>query len=426
MKGTPFETLVSTHRNVITILDLKINENYSESQKGDTDHLEETKGPYLSKGNKERNVYVEGLPEVQLTEEEEKENGNVGWKPFFDYILVSKGSLFLCLTFPIQIPNISNVILIRVYTIISTMSALFVYLWSLFAALLGLKASKVFFSGFINSVFDASMLFFDSTPIGWILTRASSNLSVLDFNIPSCLAFVYVAVIELLTIIGIMASVTCVRPSGFKICSRYYQASARELTRINGTTKAPIMNYATEKSLGVNLTLFTAVFLLILLPIGYVALGLVGLFSNALALTVTQVFMTRWYSSFCNYIISVERIKQFMRIPPEPPAIVEDKRPPSSWPSKWKIELHDLKWLACNFTDDRYRSNARLVLNGITCIFTEGTKVGIVGRTGNGKTMLVSALFRLVQPDSGKILIDGLDICSIGLKDLRMKLSIIP
>ncbi|THG16730.1 hypothetical protein TEA_020078 [Camellia sinensis var. sinensis] len=250
MKGTPFEKLVSAYRNVITVLDLKINKNYSESQKGDRDHLEETKRPYLSKGNKERNVYVKGLPEVQLTDEEEKENDNVGWKPFFDYILVSKGSLFLCLT------------------------------------------SKVFFSGFINSVFDAPMLFFDSTPIGWILTRASSDLSVLDFNIPS-------------------------------------------------SVFAPVASKYVPR--------------------------LVGLFSNALALTVTQVFMTRWYSSFCNYIISVERIKQFMHIPPEPPAIVEDKRP-------------------------LYRSNARLVLNGITCIFTEGTKVGIVGRTGNGKTVLVSKL----------------------------------
>lgn len=72
--------------------------------------------------------------------------------------------------------------------------------------------------------------------------------------------------------------------------------------------------------------------------------GLVGLsLSYALALTNTQVFLSRWYSSLANYVISAERIKQFMCIPPEPPAIVEDNRPPLSWPTKGRIELLDLK-----------------------------------------------------------------------------------
>ena len=74
----------------------------------------------------------------------------------------------------------------------------------------------------------------------------------------------------------------------------------------------------------------------------------------------------------------------------------------------------------------RYRPNAPLILKGITCAFVESTGGGVVGRTGSGKTTLLSALFRLVEPENGKILIDGLDISTTELKDLRTKLSIIP
>ncbi|XP_075667040.1 ABC transporter C family member 8-like isoform X2 [Castanea sativa] len=488
--GTAFEQLVNAHRDAITGLDPSNNGTKEESLRLDTVQPEVSQGSNLTKENSDGEIAVKGLPGVQLTAEEETEINDVGWKPFWDYIIVSKGLLLFFLgivtqagfvglqaaatywlALGIQIPKITSVILIAVYTAISTLSAVFVYAKSFLAAYLGLKASSAFFSGFTNAVFKAPMLFFDSTPVGRILTRASSDLSVLDYDIPFSTIFVVAASIELLTTIGIMASVTwevlivaILAMVAAKYVQGYYQPSARELIRINGTTKAPVMNYAAETSLGVvtirafnmadkffenylklidsdarlffysnaamewlvlrievlqNLTLFTAAFLLVLLPKGFIAPGLVGLsLSYALSLTGTQIFLTRWYSSLSNYIISVERINQFMHIPSEPPAIVEDMRPLSSWPSKGRIELQALKI--------RYRPNSPLVLKDITCTFKEGARVGVVGRTGSGKTTLISALFRLVEPASGKILVDGLDICSIGLKDLRMKLSIIP
>ncbi|GMY34551.1 ABC transporter C family member 8-like isoform X1 [Fagus crenata] len=488
--GTAFEQLVNAHRDSITVLGPSNDENQEESQKLDMVQPEASEGSNLSKENSEGEIAVKGLPGVQLTEEEETEMGDVGWKPFWDYLIVSKGLLLLCLgivaqsgfvalqaaatywlALGIQIPKLTSGILIGVYTAISTLSAVFVSLRSFSAAHLGLKASRAFFSGFTNAVFKAPMSFFDSTPVGRILTRASSDLSILDFDIPFSTIFVVSGATEILTTIGIMASVTwqvlivaILAIVAAKYVQGYYQPSARELIRINGTTKAPVMNYAAETSLGVvtirafnmvdkffenylklidtdaglffysnaamewlvlrievlqNLTLFTAAFLLVLLPKGFIAPGLVGLsLSYALSLTNIHIAMTRWYCYLSNYMISVERIKQFMHIPSEPPAMVEDKRPPSSWPSKGRIELQALKI--------RYRPNAPLVLKDINCIFKEGTRVGVVGRTGSGKTTLISALFRLVEPASGKILVDGLDICSIGLKDLRMRLSIIP
>ena len=74
----------------------------------------------------------------------------------------------------------------------------------------------------------------------------------------------------------------------------------------------------------------------------------------------------------------------------------------------------------------RYRPDAPLVLRGISCTFEGGHRIGIVGRTGSGKTTLISALFRLVEPVGGKIIVDGIDISKIGLHDLRSRIGIIP
>ncbi|GAB2228026.1 hypothetical protein Droror1_Dr00009855 [Drosera rotundifolia] len=485
--GTAFEQLVNAHKDAMTAMDPigdDIKDDHSKREIVGT--LDENNKSETDQGE----LSVKGLPGVQLTVEEKKETGNAGWKPYLDYILLSKGVSALCiglltqtgfvvfqaastywLAFGIQIPDISSTILVGVYSGISAFCTLFVYIRSCMAAHLGLKASKSFFSDFTNSVFKAPMLFFDSTPIGRIFTRASSDFSILDNDLSFCLIFVICPGIEMLGTIAVMASVTwqvlivaILTFIASNYIQEYYLASAREIVRINGTTKAPVMNYAAETALGVttirafnmvdrffqnyiklvdtdaklffysnastewlvmriealqNFNLLTATLLLILLPKSVVAPGLVGLsLSYALALTSTQVFLTRCYCNLANYIISVERIKQFMHIPPEPPAIVNEHRPPPSWPSKGRIELQDLKV--------KYRPNAPLVLKGITCTFKEGTRVGVVGRTGSGKTTLLSALFRLVEPHSGRILIDGIDICTIGLKDLRVNLSIIP
>ncbi|CAL5412070.1 unnamed protein product [Camellia sinensis] len=311
MIGTTFEQLVNAHKSSIPVLDSTINQNKSEIQSQYMDRMEETRGSYLTKANSEGDISVKGLPGIQLTEEEEKEIGNVGWKPFLDYIFVSKGSLMLSsviitqigfvalqavssywLAFNIQIPKISSGILIGVYTIISTISTFFVYLRSLSAALLGLKASKAFFSDFTNSIFNAPMLFFDLTPVERILTRVKFYSS------------------------SINSKVTI---RAFNMANRFFQSY---LKLVDKTFLLLQCNHG----------------------VGYVDPGLVGLsLSYALALTSTQVFMIQWYSSLANYVISVERIKQFMHIPPEPPAIVKDRRPPSSWPSEGRIELQDLR-----------------------------------------------------------------------------------
>ncbi|XP_062153336.1 ABC transporter C family member 10-like [Alnus glutinosa] len=130
------------------------------------------------------------------------------------------------------------------------------------------------------------------------------------------------------------------------------------------------------------------------------------------------VLGTMTICGIANDIISVERPYQYVHIPSEAPQVIEGSRPTADWPAVGKVEIQDLQV--------RYRPNAPLVLCGINCTFEGGHKIGIVGRTGSGKTTLISALFRLVEPAAGKITVDGIDISEIGLHDLRSRFGIIP
>ncbi|KAJ0936434.1 putative ABC-type xenobiotic transporter [Helianthus annuus] len=116
-----------------------------------------------------------------------------------------------------------------------------------------------------------------------------------------------------------------------------------------------------------------------------------------------------------NKIISVERIFQYSSIPSEPPRVIASNRPDDQWPSQGEVNytfgMHHICHLCCR---------------GLTCTFSGGRKTGIVGRTGSGKSTLIQTLFRLVEPVAGQILIDGINISTIGLHDLRSRLSIIP
>ena len=130
--------------------------------------------------------------------------------------------------------------------------------------------------------------------------------------------------------------------------------------------------------------------------------GFVGMaFSYGLSLNNTLVNSIQRQCSLANQIISVERVNHYMDIQSEP-EVIEENRPAPDWPQVGSVELRDLKI--------RYREDAPLVLHGITCKFEGGDKIGIVGRTGSGKTTLIGALFCLVEPAGGKISIDSVDI----------------
>ncbi|KAL7198496.1 hypothetical protein ACSBR2_020896 [Camellia fascicularis] len=368
-------------------------------------------------------------------------------------------------------PRTSSMVLLVVYMALAFGSSWFIFVRALLVATFGLAAAQKLFLKMLVSVFRAPMSFFDSTPAGRVLNRVSIDQSVVDLDIAFRLGGFAATTIQLLGIVGVMTKVTwqillLVIPMAIACLwmQKYYMASSRELVRIVSIRKSPIIHLFGESIAGATTIrgfgqekrfmkrntylldcfgrpffyslaaiewlclrmelLSTFVFavcmvLLVSFPQGHIDPSMAGLaVTYGLNLNAR---LSRWILSFCkleNKIISIERIHQYCKIPSEAPSIIEDSRPPLSWPENGKIELIDLKV--------RYNENLPMVLHGITCTFPGGKKIGIVGRTGSGKSTLIQALFRLIEPVDGRIIIDNIDISTIGLHDLRSRLSIIP
>ncbi|GJP59749.1 hypothetical protein CLOP_g15118 [Closterium sp. NIES-67] len=360
---------------------------------------------------------------------------------------------------------------VRAYASLAIGSGLFVVLRAFLSVHVGLRTADGFFQDMLHAVFRAPMAFFDSTPTGRTLARASADQNALDLQLFFNFGSVLNNLVQLLGIFLVTSAVTwpvivVLIPLAllYVPLQRYYLSSSRELTRIDGLTKSPILAHFSETLagaavirafaqeerfeienadavdnnmrayfhyygaiywLGLRLETISAVvlafvaFLLVLVPQGTIEPGLAGV-SLAYGLTLNMALvMTMWHlSNLENKLVAVDRIRHFSAIPSEAPLIVEGNRPSADWPNRGSISFENLQM--------RYREAMPLVLKGVTVTFRGGEKVGVVGRTGSGKSTLVAALFRLVEPVGGRVMIDGVDISTIGLQDLRSRLAIIP
>ncbi|RCV32954.1 hypothetical protein SETIT_7G044400v2 [Setaria italica] len=441
---------------------------------------------------------VKPSPADQLIKKEEREIRDTGLKPYMLYLRQNKGFLnvSLCaisyivllagqksqnswMAANVQNPSVNTLKLILVYIVIGVCMTFFLLSRSLFIVVLGVQTSRSLFSQLLVSLCRAPVSFYDSTPLGRVLSRVSSDLSIIDLDVPFTFMFSISASLNAYSNLGVLAVVT------WKILfivvpmivlatrlQRYYLASAKELMRISGTTKSTLAkhlgeaisgattirafkeedcflakylelvdknasvyfyNFAATEWLILRLETMSAVivsfcvFAMALLPPGTFSPGFVGMaLSYALSLNVSIVFSIQNQCSLANQIVSVERVNQFMEIQSEAAEVVEEHQPAQDWPQVGRVDLRDLKDIKIKFLHIRYRQDAPFVLHGITCTFEGGDKIGIVGRTGSGKTTLIGALFRLVEPAEGKILVDSIDITTIGLYDLRSRLGIIP
>lgn len=432
---------------------------------------------------------------TQIVQEEDRETGNVSMAVYWSLASAAYGGalvpvILLCQTVfqSLQIasnywmawatpfvydshPTITSYHLLAVYIGLGAASALCILIRALLVSNVALVTAQKFFINMLRCIFQAPMSFFDSTPTGRILNRVSTDQSALDQEVTQRFAGLAFNIIQLIGVVVVMSQVAWQVFALFipvlGLCfwlQRYYIATARELARLVGIRRAPIIhhfgesisgaatirgfdqesrfmdinlhlidcysrplfnNFAVMEWLCLRLDLLTnciftfSLLLVVSLPTGAIDASIAGLaVTYALNLSVLQTLVVWNLCNLENKIISVERIQQYTCIPSEASLIVENSRPPADWPSHGTISFENLQV--------RYAPHMPLVLHGITCTFSGGSKIGVVGRTGSGKSTLIQVLFRIVEPVAGKVSIDEIDISKIGLHDLRSKLSIIP
>jgi ABC-type multidrug transport system fused ATPase/permease subunit len=331
-------------------------------------------------------------------------------------------------------------------------------------------ASKRIHRQLMESITRAKFRFFDSTPLGQIMNRFSKDIEAIDQEVaPVAVGFVH-CLFSIITIIILISAIT----PGFLIAGffitilyfligRFYISSSRDLKRLESIQRSPLYQqfgetmsgtttiraYGDERRfirdnlnkinthsrpfiylwaanrwlafrvdvVGALVSFFAGAF--VVTSVGKIDAGAAGLaMTYAVTFTENVLWFVRLYSSNEQNMNSVERIKEYLDVDQEADLIVEDNRPAANWPSKGSVEF-------IGYTT-RYRSDFDPVLKDITFKILPGEKVGVVGRTGAGKSSLALALFRALEAEQGKILIDDVDIGLIGLQDLRENIVMVP
>ncbi|KAL8660630.1 MAG: hypothetical protein Q9202_006375 [Teloschistes flavicans] len=336
------------------------------------------------------------------------------------------------------------------------------YIWVFIACI---KASDVMFNRAIDRVLVARLRWLDTVPVGRILNRFTADFSVLDSHIAKTIAELLYTLFELvgITIAGAIVSPMTILFAIVAMCvattvGTRYLAGAREVKRLESITRSPILELLERVQVGIatirafdrvehyttlmqstidrnttalmHIWLFNqwmsfrlnmlatavAVFLSSAIVLSKATNTSLAGFALAFALRYNDaiIWVIRYYAILEMDMNSVERIDEYSNIPTEDQGGADC---PTDWPSEGRIEVRNLV--------ASYAEDLPPVLKGIS--FTaEKQRVGIVGRTGAGKSSLMMTLLRLLEAREGSILIDGVDIAHVRLQTLRSRLAIIP
>ncbi|XP_076057951.1 multidrug resistance-associated protein 1-like [Oratosquilla oratoria] len=322
----------------------------------------------------------------------------------------------------------------------------------------------------LDSVLKFAMSFFDTNPTGRIMNRFTKDVDVIDRLMPENIKAFGICIMDVaFTFIVVTASTPMVAVVLVPIFVLYYFIqvvfvdSARQIVRLKSVAKSPVLSHISETVQGATTVRAfgrqrdfiresasrvdrtqTAAYLdrvaqcwlgirLQVIGNGIVfAAALMGVFSRetispgmvglsityALSVTMALAWFIQISSRIQTNIVSVERIMDYIQKEKESPRTIAETAPPPSWPAHGGVSL-------CGY-QLRYRPGLELVLKGLTLEIHPQEKVGIVGRTGAGKSSLTMALFRIIEAAGGTISIDGVDVAKLGLHQLRSRLTIIP
>ncbi|KAK1565516.1 hypothetical protein Q3G72_028438 [Acer saccharum] len=382
--------------------------------------------PPTSEGEiKETNVgkqYLKTPSGDQLIKKEERETGDTGLKPYLQYLSHNKSFLYFFLH----------------------------------------KTSDFFFSTLLRSLFRAPMSFHDSTPLGRILSRVSSDMSIIDtelafelskavgsdLNAYSCTKY---APTDLFLIFKRqLRYIRCIILKCFpykrfvfvSFCSeqkRYYFASAKELMRMNGTTKSSIASHLAESIVGATtirafgqedgffskhlklidanacpyfhsssadewlvqrleilcaIVLSSSALAMTLLPLGPSASGFIGMaLSYGLSLNIFLISSVQYHCLAANFIVSVERLEQYMHIPEEAKTIAEGRKPADNWPATGKVEIKNLK-----STTTTGRTVASSIVSALPSSYGDSSTTGLFSRTFGSPLKIDEKNFHINEP----------------------------